>query len=116
MPKDREKYRYVDVGLERGSWTLAMFEEDARRHQMSDQPGKLMIVRLTEYYELKKERKAHAFRERLGPINNDHTLEPRSSEHDRSTGTTQAPGDDVLEISQQETENADEAADYWGGV
>ena len=56
MPKDREKYRYVTVGLERGSWTLAMFDEDARRHHMSDQPGKLMALRLAEYYEWKKER------------------------------------------------------------
>jgi hypothetical protein len=65
MPKDREKYRYIDVGLERGSWALAMFEEDARHHHMSDQPGKLMALRLTEYYELKKEREASVSRELL---------------------------------------------------
>ena len=61
MPKDREKYRYIDVGLERGSWALVMFEEDARRHHMSDQPGKLMALRLTEYYELKNSREMPLF-------------------------------------------------------
>ncbi|MBA2392530.1 MAG: hypothetical protein H0V70_07265 [Ktedonobacteraceae bacterium] len=116
MPKDREKYRYIDVGLERGSWTLAMFEEDAKRHQMSDQPGKLVTVRLTEYYERKKEWDARASRELLQPLNDEQTMVQRTSEQSRSTSVMQVPGDDLLEISQQEMENADEAADYWGGV
>jgi hypothetical protein len=116
MPKDREKYRYIDVGLERGSWALAMFEEDARRHHMSDQPGKLMALRLTEFYELKKEREASVSRELLQRIENDHSLLPRSSGNSRHISTIHASADNVLEISQQETENADEAADYWGGI
>lgn len=116
MPKDREKYRYVDVGLERGSWTLAMFEEDARRHQMSDQPGKLIALRLTEYYERKKEQEVPSFRETLVPISTRSTAIPHTNEQDRSNSSAQAQDDMVLEISQQETENADEAADYWVGV
>jgi hypothetical protein len=116
MPKDREKYRYIDVGLERGSWTLEMFEEDARRHQMSDQPGKLMTLRLTEYYELKKEREASVARELLQPIENDQREASRFSGHSRRVGTTHKSGDDLLDISRREMENADEAANYWGGV
>lgn len=116
MPKDREKYRYIDVGLERGSWTLAMFEEDAKRHQMSDQPGKLVTVRLTEYYERKKEWDAHASKELLRPLDDEQAMGQRTSEQSRRTSTTQLPGNDLLEISQQEVENADEAAEYWAGV
>ena len=74
MPKDREKYRYIDVGLERSSWALVMFEEDARRHHMSDQPGKLLALRLTEYYELKNSREIHSSREL--PLEKDHPVIP----------------------------------------
>ena len=113
MPKDRERYRYVDVGLERGSWTLAIFEEDARRHQMSDQPGKLITLRLTEYYELKKEREMPSSREPLPAENNSPARQfPISRSQDRA----QVQENDVLELSQQVTENADEAADYWVGI
>jgi hypothetical protein len=103
MPRDREKYRYIDVGLERDSWALTMFEEDARRHHMSDQPGKLIALRLTEYYEWKN---TPSSRGPLVPLS--HTDEP-----DRSNHSLQTAEDDVLEISQKEAENADEAADYW---
>jgi hypothetical protein len=116
MPKDREKYRYVDVGLERGSWTLMMFEEDARRHQMSDQPGKLITLRLTEYYELKKERRLPSTREPLVPVENGSPSLHASSEHDKSNDDVQAQGNDVLEISHHTSENADEAADYWANL
>jgi hypothetical protein len=52
MPTN-EKYFYINrVGLTKGSWALRKFEEDAERHHMLDQPGKLAALRLTEYYEL----------------------------------------------------------------
>jgi hypothetical protein len=113
MPKDREKYRYIDVGLERGSWALAMFEEDARRHHMSDQPGKLMALRLTEYYERKKEQELPPSRESRVLIDPSGPAIPHTDKQDRGNSLAQAQEDTVLEISQQETENADEAADYW---
>ena len=114
MPKDREKYRYIDVGLERGSWALVMFEEDARKHHMSDQPGKLLALRLTEYYELKNKREVLSSREL--PLENDDPVIQPSHEQIRSPDTSQVSEEDVLKISQQEAENADEAADYWIGV
>ena len=52
MPKDTGKYQYFTVGLERDSWALERFKADAKKHHMSDQPGKLIALRLTEYYEL----------------------------------------------------------------
>ncbi len=113
MPKDREKYRYVTVGLERGSWTLAMFEEDARRHHMSDQPGKFMALRLAEYYEWKEERETLSSREPLASRDAGLPTQPHSNGHNRSSGAAQVQQDLVLEISQQETENAEEAAEYW---
>jgi|SRR5579859_2348012 len=53
MPQNPEKYHYINrVGLIRGSWAHKKFEEDAAKHHMEDQPGKLVALRLTEYYEL----------------------------------------------------------------
>ncbi len=115
MPKDRERYRYIDVGLERGSWTLAMFEEDAKRHQMSDQPGKLMTVRLTEYYELRKVQETRAPKELLPVVKSRPAYQP-VDEPRRGQSNAQAPEEDVLELSYHASENADEAAAYWAGV
>jgi len=53
MAQNPEKYFYINrVGLVRGSWGHKKFEEDARLHHMEEQPGKLVALRLTEYYEL----------------------------------------------------------------
>jgi len=52
MPKDTEKYRYLNVGLGWDSWVLSQLLQDAEMHQMADQPAKLAALRLTEYYRL----------------------------------------------------------------
>ena len=54
MAKNSEKYQVIctRVGLLRDSWALDRFIEDAVKHHMDDQPGKLVALRLTEYYEL----------------------------------------------------------------
>ena len=53
MAQNPEKYFYINrVGLVHGSWGHKKFEEDARLHHMEEQPGKLVALRLTEYYEL----------------------------------------------------------------
>jgi hypothetical protein len=52
MPKDTKKNRYFQIGMGWDSWTLAQLEKDARLHQMDDQPAKLVVLRLTEYYTL----------------------------------------------------------------
>jgi hypothetical protein len=52
MPKNQDKYRYLNVGLGWDSWVLAKLLEDAEMHQMADQPAKLAALRLTEYYRL----------------------------------------------------------------
>jgi hypothetical protein len=52
MPKDNKKYRYFQIGIGWESWTLDQLEQDAILHQMEDQPAKLIVLRLTEYYKL----------------------------------------------------------------
>ncbi len=54
MAKNNEKYQTIctRVGLLRDSWALDRFIKDAVDHHMDDQPGKLVALRLTEYYEL----------------------------------------------------------------
>ena len=58
MGVNTKKYEYINrVGLVKGSWALQMFQADAELHHMLDQPGKLVALRLTEYYELKESMK-----------------------------------------------------------
>ena len=54
MATNKEKYQTIcnRVVLTRGSWALERFVEDAIDHHMDDQTGKLVALRLTEYYEL----------------------------------------------------------------
>ncbi len=54
MATNKEKYQTIcnRVVLTRGSWALDRFIEDAVSHHMDDQVGKLVALRLTEYYEL----------------------------------------------------------------
>src|SRR5437762_1280949 len=52
MAKDPTKNRYFQLGIAWNSWTLKRLEEDAHLHQMEDQITKLMVLRLTEYYQL----------------------------------------------------------------
>jgi hypothetical protein len=51
MSQDLEKYLYFNVGLLRGSPALNALWQDAMRYHMIDQPGQLIAIRLTEYYE-----------------------------------------------------------------
>src|SRR6266705_175071 len=52
MSQDLEKYLYFDVGLLKNSFALDALWQDALKYHMIDQPGKLIALRLTEYYEM----------------------------------------------------------------
>ena len=52
MSQDVEKYLYFDVGLLKNSFALDALWQDALKYHMIDQPGKLIALRLTEYYEM----------------------------------------------------------------
>lgn len=47
-----DKYLYFTIGLLKGSSALEALRQDALKHHMIDQPGQLIALRLTEYYEM----------------------------------------------------------------
>lgn len=53
MPRNDEKYFYLSsVGVEKDSWTLERFLQDAKEHAMLDLLPKFLVQRLTDYYQL----------------------------------------------------------------
>lgn len=53
MPRNEDKYFYLNlVGIEKDSWTLERFLQDANEHCMTDLLPKFLIQRLTDYYQL----------------------------------------------------------------
>ena len=52
MSQDVEKYLYFNVGLLKNSFGLDALWQDAMKYHMVDQPGQLIALRLTEYYEM----------------------------------------------------------------
>ena len=110
MPKDTEKYQYFTVGLERGSWALERIKADAKKHHMSDQPGKLIALRLTEYYELLERGALHA----LASVPLSSAPGSNGNGHmDMPTRQRQPVDEEVIAVSEDAERNADEAADYW---
>ena len=47
-----EKYVYFTVGVLKDSLALEALKQDALKHHMIDQPGQLIALRITEYYEM----------------------------------------------------------------
>jgi hypothetical protein len=47
-----DKYLYFTVGLLKDSFALEELRQDAIKHHMIEQPGQLIALRLTEYYEM----------------------------------------------------------------
>jgi hypothetical protein len=110
MPKDTERYQYFTVGLERDSWALERFKADAKKHHMSGQPGKLIALRLTEYYELLERGALHAFASMpLASANGSNG----NGHKGMSTQERQPVEEEVIAVSEDAEQNADEAADYW---
>ena len=52
MSQDVERYLYFTVALLKDSSALDALWQDALKYHMIDQPGKLIAIRLTEYYEI----------------------------------------------------------------
>ena len=50
LPSD--KYIFFTVGILKESMALEALTQDALKHHMIDQPGQLIALRLTEYYEM----------------------------------------------------------------
>ena len=47
-----DKYVYFTIGILKESSALEALKQDALKHHMIDQPGQLIALRLTEYYEM----------------------------------------------------------------
>jgi hypothetical protein len=50
-----DKYVYFTVGILKESIALEALKQDALKHHMIDQPGQLIALRLTEFYEMMNE-------------------------------------------------------------
>lgn len=47
-----DKYVYFTIGILKDLTALESLKQDALKHHMIDQPGQLIALRLTEYYEM----------------------------------------------------------------
>lgn len=133
MPQDVERYLYFTVALLKDSNALDALWQDALKYHMIDQPGKLIAMRLTEYYEIKASGM-------ISPTPGVHTTRPINNGVARETQTiahtpvldddemTNAPFNDYnddqpaaryiesetpVATSPDVAHNAEAAADYW---
>src|SRR5881275_2865621 len=97
MSQDREKYLYFTVGLLKNSFALDALWQDALKYHMIDQPGKLIALRLTEYYEMMA-------RGILSP-----GPSPMADQEDGD----HLDDESIVGASPDLEQNADEAAEYW---
>jgi hypothetical protein len=137
-----DKYLYFTVGLLKDSFALEELRQDAIKHHMIEQPGQLIALRLTEYYEMMTkgvvqpvvrvpaiiqsvETESNSNKEkRSGHTPPPHVAPPQPSPHQTGTMSPikQVTGrmralrrdqDNVVSASPDADQNADEAADYW---
>jgi hypothetical protein len=131
MSQDPEKYLYFKVGLLKNSFALDALRQDALKYHMIDQPDQLIALRLTEYYELMAggvmlpgngmplaagfaARGKRDGREEMTPANS-------TGSNDTSSMTGQADEyspdeENIVAVSPDAEQNADEAAEYWAQV
>lgn len=127
MSQDREKYLYFTVGLLKNSSTIDALWQDALKYHMIDQPGKLIALRLTEYYELVAQGSLHPGASALlatTPRANSNGFARGDNEAMTTASSTglngasltsdHAPDDEsIVAASPDAEQNADEAAEYW---
>jgi len=128
MSQDLEKYLYFTVGLLKNSFALDALSQDALKYHMIDQPGKLIALRLTEYYELMARETLHPGasiplaatstaivngdgREGMSSANS--TEINRASSMAGQMREDQQDDGNIVVASPDVEENADEAAEYW---
>jgi hypothetical protein len=118
MSQDDEKYLYFEVGLLKNSFALDALWQDAMKYHLVDQPGKLIALRLTEYYEMIARGILHP-----GPsMSTALTLPVTGASSTGINGAslmTDQVGDfhldeeNIVAASPDADKNADEAAEYW---
>ncbi len=124
MSQEPEKYMYFNVGLLKNSFALESLWQDALKYHLIDEPGKLIALRLTEYYELVARGGLHAGANRslaamhAAIANTDGREEAASA--NSSGSASQANGhpdrESIVSASPDMEENADEAAEYWASM
>jgi hypothetical protein len=112
MSQDQEKYLYFTVGLLRNSFALDALSQDALKYHLIDQPGKLIALRLTEYYEMMARGTLHPGARM--PLTATSTPFDNGASPPAGQIGDDHPGDgSILAASPDVEENADEAAEYW---
>jgi hypothetical protein len=118
MSQDVEKYLYFNVGLLKNSFALDALWQDAMKYHLVDQPGKLIALRLTEYYEMIGRGILHpgasvsiaatptATGASSSGINGVSLLTDQADDNHPDEGNLVAASPDA-------EQNADEAAEYW---
>ena len=79
-----DKFMYFTVGLLKSSEALEALRQDAVKHHMIDNPGQLIALRLTEYYESLSQGQSS-----LAATNRSETERPRTEQRqaDRNSAT-----------------------------
>jgi hypothetical protein len=119
MSQHSEKYLHFNVGLLKESFALQALWQDALKYHMIDQPGKLIALRLTEYYELVA--RGMLPQGTSAPFSTTPTVGTHGAREDthprpavnHSGGHRQSEDEQVLSASQEADHNAEEAAVYW---
>jgi hypothetical protein len=108
MGKDPTKYLYITISLTRGSEAEQWFTKDAEKHHMTDNPGKLAGLRLTEFYELMaRGLLSPSLLAALGHPEPERTIPP-------NVPAEKQVEPDVVSLSHTSAEaNAEDAGDYW---
>ncbi len=134
MPQDVERYLYFTVALLKDSNALDALWQDALKYHMIDQPGKLIAMRLTEYYEIKASgmiSPTNDVQTTTRPINNGVTREPQTIAHtpvldedeimntpfndynEDQVASRYIESETPVATSPDVAHNAEAAADYW---
>lgn len=118
MSQHSDKYLYFNVGLLKDSFALQALWQDALKYHMIDQPGKLIALRLTEYYELMArgmlpQGTSAPFSTTPIVSNNGVKDDTHSRQAVSNGGVRRSDEEQVLSASSEVDHNAEEAADYW---
>jgi hypothetical protein len=118
MSQKSEQYMYFTVGLLKDSFALEELWKDAVKYHMVDQPGKLVAMRLTEYYEMKSQTgNLTSNNVSIAPTNNTPLIGEREPGLTASSANTissdQIDSVSIMVASAEAEQNAEEAADYW---
>jgi hypothetical protein len=125
MSQDPEKYLHFNVGLLKNSFALDALRQDALKYHMVDQPGQLIALRLTEYYELMARgvlTPGIGVPPAVGVAASSRREDITSTNYTGNNDTSSMAGqvsayppveEHIVAASPDAEQNADEAAEYW---